>query len=154
MGPIPASGQKSFSLAHVYNVSFEAVAADLSWTNPILNGNEDTQWKFLQENGAEPQIGDQRLFEAENPGLGHVRTMELEVEVVENSMMSGMACQRWCMLVVAASDDASKTCVDYSFTWQGVDVPDSLYQATRDLFDSLPARAAAADKTITWPASA
>merc|ERR1711881_542701 len=158
--PIPASAQKSFSLAHVYNVSFEAVAADLSWTNPIINGSEDTQWKFLQQNGAEPQIGDQRLFEAEYPGLGHVRhlerlckvvrkerTMELEAEVVENSMLSDMTCQHWRMVVVAAADDASKACVEYTYTWQGADFPDAVYQATRDLFDSLPARAAQRDNS-------
>merc|ERR1711959_234612 len=161
---IPMPEQKSFSLSRVYDVSFDAVVADLSWRNPILNGSEATQWKFLQENAAEPQVGDRRLFEAEYPGLGHVRhmeqlrklvrkerTMEQEVEVVENSMMSGMTCQCWRMFVVAASDDASKACVEYTFTWQGADVPDSLLQATRDLLDSLPARAAGRDST-KWEA--
>merc|ERR1711959_847111 len=160
--PVPTSEEKSFSLSRVYDVSFEAVAADLSWRNPIINGSEATQWKFLQENAAEPQVGDRRLFAAEYPGLGHVRhmerlrkvvckerTMELEVEVVENSMMSGMTSQSWCMVVVAASDDASKACVEYTFTWQGADVPDSMLQATHDLFNSLPARVVGRD-TAKW----
>merc|ERR1712072_551569 len=160
--PVPSSEEKSFSFSRVYDVSFEAVAADLSWRNPIINGSEDTQWKFLQENVAEPQVGDQRLFEAEYPGLGHVRhmerlrkvvheerIMELEVEVLENSLMTDVSDQRFRMVVVAASDDASKACLEYTFTWRGMGVPDSLLQAVRDLFDSLPLRtaAAAAEKT-------
>merc|ERR1711959_349159 len=46
--PVPSSEEKSFSFSRVYDVSFEAVAADLSWRNPIINGNKDTQWKFFK----------------------------------------------------------------------------------------------------------